>query len=155
MGRILVVGVGNTVMRDDGLGVYTLERVKEQELPANVDTVEAGTALMDALPDLKPYDKVIFIDAVQSDSEGVHTMRLLDFKGQLDSSFNAHEMGIEETLRMRLLEDKVLPEIVIMGIKPEKIEFGTELSDNVASKIPELAEAVLDEIINTAQNSVL
>ena len=55
-------------------------------------------------------------------------------------------MGIEEALRLQLLADGKLPEIVIMGLKPGQIEMSTELSDEVASRIPELVEAVLDEI---------
>ena len=151
MGRILVVGVGNTIMKDDGLGVHALEKIKTEELPENVDIIEAGTALIDALPDLSGYDKVIFIDAVQKEGDTIHIVKYPASGALPDRGLTAHEMGIEETLRMKLLTEGSLPEIVIMGVKPEQIEFGTELSENVASKIPELADAVLNEILQTAQ----
>ena len=75
MGRVLIVGVGNTIMGDDGLGVYALNQLKSRELPEYVDTLEAGTALLDALPDLKNYDKMVLIDAVAADSRKVCVAR--------------------------------------------------------------------------------
>jgi len=146
MGNILVVGVGNTVMRDDGLGVHALEEIRSRELPEHVDTIEAGTALIDALPDLREYRKVIFIDAVQKEGDEIHIVRNPASESLPEGGFTAHEMGIDETLRIKLLTEGSLPEIVIMGLKPEKIEFGTELSEKIASQIPELVDAVFDEI---------
>lgn len=146
MGDILVVGVGNTVMRDDGLGVHALEEIRSRELPGHVDTIEAGTALIDALPGLGEYKKVIFIDAVQEEGDGIHVVKNPASESLPEGGFTAHEMGIEETLRIKLLTEGSLPEIVIIGLKPEKIEFGIELSEKVTSQIPELVDAVFDEI---------
>lgn len=146
MGRILIVGVGNTVMRDDGLGVRALDELKRRELPDYVDTVEAGTALLDALPDLKKYDKMVLIDAVAADGHSVSVLRNPAASQLPQMPLSLHEMGIEEALRLRLLVDGKLPEIVIIGLKPKRIEIGTELSDEVASKIPDLVEAVFSEI---------
>ena len=146
MGRILVVGVGNTIMADDGLGVRALDDLKSRPLPDHVDTLEAGTALLDALPDLRKYDKVVLIDAVASDGRTVSILRNLASSELPQRGLSLHEMGIGEALRLRLLIDGKLPEIVIMGLKPRRIQMGTELSDEVASEIPELVEAVLKEI---------
>lgn len=155
MERVLVVGVGNTVMKDDGLGVHALEELRRRGLPGYVDTVEAGTALLDALPDLCEYGKVVFLDAVRKEGEGIHTVRNHTYGVLPERGCTAHEMGIEETLRITLLTEGVLPETVIMGVTPEKIEFGTGLSENVAAKIPALADAVLEEITNKERNPVL
>ncbi len=148
MGRILVVGVGNTIMADDGLGVRALDELKAGDLPDNVDTVEAGTALEDALPDLTNYDKVILIDAVAADGKGgtVSVVRNPPVSPLPEISLSLHDMGISEALRLRLLLDGKLPEIVVMGLRPRRIEMSTELSDEVTSEIPELVAAVLDEI---------
>lgn len=146
MGRILVVGVGNTIMADDGLGVRALSELKLKELPDYVDTVEAGTALLDALPDLNNYDKVILIDAVAADGRSVCVLRNPLSSGLPERGLSLHEMGIQEALRLHLLVDGKLPEIVVMGLNPKRMEMGTELSPEVAAKIPELVSAVLDEI---------
>jgi len=146
MGRILVVGVGNTIMADDGLGVRALSELKLKELPDYVDTVEAGTALLDALPDLNNYDKVILIDAVAADGRSVCVLRNPLSSELPQRGLSLHEMGIQEALRLHLLVDGKLPEIVVMGLNPKRMEMGTELSPEVAAKIPELVNAVLDEI---------
>lgn len=146
MGRILVVGVGNTIMADDGLGVRALSELKLKELPDYVDTVEAGTALLDALPDLNNYDKVILIDAVAADGRSVCVLRNPLSSELPERGLSLHEMGIQEALRLHLLVDGKLPEIVVMGLNPKRMEMGTELSPEVAAKIPELVSAVLDEI---------
>lgn len=146
MGRILVVGVGNTIMGDDGLGVRALSELKAKGLPDYVDTVEAGTALLDALPDLDKYDKVILIDAVAADGQSVCVLRNPLSAELPEQGLSLHEMGIQEALRVHLLVDGKLPEIVVMGLSPQRVEMGTELSPEVAAKIPELVSAVLDEI---------
>jgi hydrogenase maturation protease len=146
MHRILVVGVGNTIMADDGLGVRALESLTSRPLPDHVDTLEAGTALLDALPDLSEYDKVVLIDAVASDGQTVTVLRNVAASGLPRPGLSLHEMGIAEALRLRLLADGKLPEIVVMGLKPRQIGMSTELSDEVEAEIPELVSAVLDEI---------
>ena len=146
MGNILVVGVGNTIMGDDGLGVRALDELKSRPLPHGVDTLEAGTALVDALPDLTRYDKVVFLDAVAADGRSVQIVREPAVSGFPPSGLSLHEMGIAEALRLQLLVDGELPEIVVMGLKPKRIGMGTELSPDVAAGIPQLVTAVLDEI---------
>ena len=148
MGKILVVGVGNTIMADDGLGVRALDELESGGLPDHVDTVEAGTALEDALPDLTKYDKVILIDAVAADGNGetVSVLRDPPVSQLPQRGLSQHEMGISEALRLRLLLDGELPEVVVMGLTPRRIEMSTELSDEVTSEIPELVAAILDEI---------
>ncbi len=146
MGRTLVVGVGNTVMGDDGLGVRALESLRERELPACVDTLEAGTALLDALPKLEHYDKVILIDAVAGNTDGVEVVRDPVGTGVPGRGFSLHDLGIQEALKLILLEKGSLPEVVIMGLGPESIGFGTELSNEVRSGIPKLVDAVMNEI---------
>jgi hydrogenase maturation protease len=146
MDRVLVVGVGNSIMGDDGLGVRAVDELRLRDLPDYVDTLDAGTALLDALPDLKEYDKVVLIDAVAADGDGVTILRNPSPSKLPQRALSLHEVGIGEALSLQLLVDGKLPEVVIIGLKPRRIEIGTGLSDEVASKVPELVEAVLDEI---------
>lgn len=146
MGKTLVVGVGSSLMGDDGLGVHALQALRARGVPAGVDTVEAASAVLDALPDLRPYEKVILLDAVAADSEGVQVIRGLSGLGLARGALSAHQLGIEEALQARLLLEGSLPEIVIMGLRPRRIQFSTELSEEVATGIGGLVEAVLAEV---------
>ncbi len=146
MGRILIVGVGNILMGDDGLGVYALDRVRSRALPGSVDTLEGGKSLIHALPDLTGYEKLILLDAVETDEDGVVVIRNLEFAGPPHNAISLHELGVEEALRLILFETGHLPEVVIIGVRPEKIAFGMELSVVTSARIDRLADTVMDEI---------
>jgi hydrogenase maturation protease len=146
MARILIVGVGNTLMGDDGLGVHALELVRSKELPSGVDTLERDKSLIHALPDLTGYEKLILLDAVVTDEDGVVVIRNPEFAGPLHHAISLHELGIEEALKLLFLEMGYLPEVVIMGVRPEKIAFGMELSAVTYAKTQRLADTVMDEI---------
>ena len=146
MGRILIVGVGNTLMGDDGLGVHALELVRSRELPGGVDTLEGGKSLIHALPDLTGYEKVILLDAVETDEDGVVVIRNPALDGSLHSAISLHELGIEEALRLILVETGHLPEVVIMGARPEKVAFGMDLCAATSARTEKLADAVMKEI---------
>ena len=146
MGKTLVVGVGNSIMADDGLGVHALNELRSRELPGSVDTMEAGTAILDVLPDLIQYDKMILLDAAAADGPTVHKLRNPSCTQQPRPALSLHDIGVNEALGLRLLTDGRLPEIIVLGLKPRRIEPGTELSPEVASEISELVTAVLDEI---------
>ena len=133
-------------MRDDGLGVRALNELKTRSVPKHVDMIEAGTALLDALPDLKDYDKIVFIDAINTNCESVCILKNLSLSELPERGFSLHEMGIKESLNLSMMTEGTLPEVVVMGLAPKRIEMGTELSEEVASEIPKLVEAVLDEI---------
>lgn len=146
MGRTLIVGVGNTLMGDDGLGVHALNLVQSRELPGGVDTLEGGTSFIYALPDLTGYEKLILLDAVETDEDGVVVIRNPRFDGSQHHAISLHELGVEEALRLILVETGHLPEVVIMGARPENIAFGMELCAATSARIERLADSVMDEI---------
>ncbi len=146
IGRILIVGVGNTLMGDDGLGVYALDRVRSRALPGSVDTLEGGTSLIHTLPDLTGYEKLILLDAVKTDEDDVVVIRNLEFTGLPHNASSLHELGVEEALRLILFETRHLPELVIIGVRPEKIAFGMGLSAVTSARLDTLADTVMDEI---------
>jgi hydrogenase maturation protease len=144
--KLLVVGVGNTIMGDDGTGVCALRELQSKGLPDGVDVIEAGTALLDALPSLKPYSWMLILDAIESTSDQVVTIH-----DPLSTSLPAqilslHDVGIREALTITLLEQGFLPEVTVMGIRPERTAFVDELSENVAARLPALVEAASNEI---------
>ena len=146
MGRTLIAGVGNTLRGDDGLGVHALNLVRSRELPGGVDTLELGTSLIYALPDLTGYEKLILLDAVETDEEGVVVIRNPRFDFSQHSAISLHELGVEEALRTIYIETENLPEVVIMGARPETTGFGTELCTKTWARIEKLVDMLMDEI---------
>jgi hydrogenase maturation protease len=145
---ILVLGIGNILLRDEGVGVRVIERMREMPLPENVELVDGGTAGTDLLDVLAERRKVIIIDAMQSDCEPGAIVRFTadDLVRPDQSTMSLHELGIAETLIMTRQLGCEPREVVVFGIKPKNIDPGLELSKEIAALVPKLVELVLSEI---------
>ena len=144
--RIVVVGVGNLLLKDEGIGIHTVKALQEMELPPDVKIIDGGTA-----PDLIAYteagDKLIIIDAASAGGEPGTIYRFLpEDLSQNEGILSTHELGVEQNLRLMSLTGNRPGEIVIIGVEPGEIGWGTELSPGLQQKIPEIVEAVLREI---------
>jgi hydrogenase maturation protease len=145
--RIVVVGVGNLLLKDEGIGIHTVKSLQEIDLPQDVQIIDGGTS-----PDLIAYtkagDKLIIIDAAKAGGEPGTIYRfsprdLSQGKGNLVS---AHELGVAQNLKLMSLMGNEPGEIVIIGIEPKEIAWGTELSTELRQKVPEIVKVVLKEI---------
>lgn len=149
--KILVLGVGNLILRDDGVGVHVVNELKKQIQHPNIDLEEAITGGMNLLDLLLGYDKAIIIDAVKSDDSKNGEVRRIDI-GDFNTmhSCNPHDVSLIEAIEMakKLGEDRIPKEIIIIGIMMEKIpcEFGEDLSENIAAAVPKAVRLTLDEI---------
>ncbi len=145
--RIVVIGVGNLLLKDEGIGIHAVQALQEQELPADVKLVDGGTS-----PDLIAYtragDKLIIVDAARAGGEPgtIYRFKPQDLADERASLASAHEMGVVENLKLMSLAGNEPKEIVIIGIEPGEIEFGTELSPGLQQKLPQIVEVVLKEM---------
>ena len=145
--RITVVGVGNLLLRDEGIGVHIAHALQQIDIPHNVKIVDGGTS-----PDLPYYlenvDKLIIIDAVKTGGQPgtIYRFHPHDMDIESEGSISLHELGLEQSLRMMRLTGTEPKETVIIGIEPKEIDWGTELSAELQQKIPEIINIVLNEI---------
>ena len=145
--RIVVIGVGNLLLKDEGIGIHAVQALQEQGLPADVKLVDGGTS-----PDLIAYtragDKLIIVDAAKAGGEpgSVYRFKPEDLADDRAVLASAHEMGVVENLRLIRLSGNEPRETVIIGIEPCKIEYGTELSPELRKKLPKIVETVMKEI---------
>ena len=145
--RITVVGVGNLLLKDEGIGAHTTHALQQIDIPHNVKIVDGGTS-----PDLPYYlenvDKLIIIDAVKTGGQPGTIYRFHPYDMDIESEgiISLHELGLEQSLRMMRLTGNTPKETVIIGIEPKEINWGTELSAELQQKIPEIINAVLNEI---------
>jgi len=149
--KILVLGVGNLILRDDGVGVHVVNELKTQIQHPNIDLEEAITGGMNLLDLLLGYDKAIIIDAVKSDDSKNGEVKRIDIRDfNTMHSCNPHDVSLIEAIEMakKLGEDRIPKEIIIIGIMMEKIpcEFGENLSENIAAAVPKAVRLTLDEI---------
>jgi len=144
--KCVILGVGNLLLKDEGIGVHIAQALQKMPLPDGVEVVDGGTS-----PDL-PYlvegaDKLIVVDAVQAGGEPGSIYRLTpeDVAARPDALLSAHQMDLLASLRtMRL--DGGPKEMVIIGVEPREIGWGLELSPELKEKLPQIVQAVLTEV---------
>jgi len=144
----LVLGVGNILRRDDGVGVRVVEAMKSRELPGNVELLDGGMASVDLLGSLIHRDKVIIIDAARYGNEPgtLYRFTVDDVMGQGQSLTSLHQVGVFEMLTMARHLGCAPKEVVILGVESGEVDWGSELSPEVAGVVPEVVELVLAEL---------
>ena len=145
---ILVLGIGNILLRDEGVGVRVIERMQGMPLPDDVELVDGGTAGADLLDVLAERRKVIVIDAVQAEAEPGTVLRFTaDELVQPEGvGMSLHELGLGEALTMTRQLGCAPKDVVVFGIKPKDTGSGLELSEEVEASVPKVVELILPEI---------
>ena len=146
---VLVLGVGNILLGDEGIGVHVVRELEKKKLPGNVELMDAGTALFSIVHLLEKRKKVIVIDAAKGGGKPGTIYRILpsQIKNEHNRILSMHEMGLRECLAI-LEYEELFQNIVIIGVEPDSIDWGIQLSSRLQQKLPEIIGAVLSEISN-------
>jgi hydrogenase maturation protease len=147
---ILVLGIGNTVMSDDGVGPKVVQRLlKEYQLPAFVDVMDGGTLGLDILPRLEGVNRLLIVDALETGMSPGTCIRLTgdEIPFALETKISPHQMGLKDLLSVsHLMEGQLPEEMVLIGVQPESIEMDTELSPVVEAEMDKLLTLVIEEL---------
>ena len=150
MTETLVLGLGNILLRDEGVGVRVVERLLEQyDFPEGVRVMDGGTLGLDLLPFLEEASRLLVIDAVQSRKPPGTLVRLVgdEIPIFLDASkVSPHQEGLQDLLAVALLKGYLPDEVVFWGAQIASLGVGLELSEAVAEQVDALAEKVLVEL---------
>lgn len=149
--KIVVAGVGNLLMHDDGVGLHAIALLREDP-PSNVLLAQVGTAALHAQDIFEEADLVIVIDAVkaQGDPGEIYYFDLED--AQTDNVHSLHDLGIGGVIKLIPADKR--PRVVVVGVEPEIIDYGMELSPAVTAALPKVAETVRG-IIDKSKNMSL
>jgi hydrogenase maturation protease len=147
--RIVVLGVGNILLTDEGVGVRTIERLlAEYDFPPEVVVLDGGTASMEMLEDLENLDGLIVVDAVFANQAVGEVVKLVDdevpafFRRRL----SPHQIGLSDVLASLELVEREPKKMIVIGVKPVSIELGLELTPTVSARVPQLMEMVLESL---------
>ncbi len=147
--RIVVLALGNLLRRDEGLGIRALQRLQETcELPERVLLVDGGTLGLELLSYLEDADRLLILDAALTDGPAGTLLRATgdDIPAFLGIRTSPHEVGLADLLAVAHLRGVAPDEIVLLGMQPDTIELGWELSPSVAAHLPALVEAAVAEL---------
>jgi hydrogenase maturation protease len=145
---ILILGIGNILLRDEGVGVRVVEAMAKIKLPPQVEILDGGTGGADLVDVVANRDKVIVVDAMNADSPPgtVYRMAPDDLLEEREASVSLHEIGLMETLHMARLLDCSPGEVVIFGVQPKEVRFDVSLTKEIEDVIPKVIRLILAEL---------
>ena len=141
---ILVMGVGNYLMGDEGIGVHIIQEMSKIQFPGYVDILDGGTGGFLLLNCFEAYKTIIFIDATM-DGKPAGTISLIrpKFASDFPSALSVHDVGLKDMIEAVYLMDHI-PDIHLFTVSIEEINPMTiELNDKVQASIPEIIKQIL------------
>jgi hydrogenase maturation protease len=145
---ILVVGVGNLLVGDDGIGPRTIEALRERELPPGIDVLEGGTLGIDLVDLIVDRRKVVVVDAVTAGAEPgtIHRLEAEELAEVATSRVSLHDLGLVDAIRLSRFVGLPPERVVVLGVEPRDLRMGPGLSPEVEKALPDLVERVLEEV---------
>lgn len=146
---VLVLGVGNVLMKDEALGVRAVEELERRfRFPEGVDLVDGGTSGIELLSYIRGRDHLIVIDAVKSGHAPGTVVRIegQDVPAKFMTKISPHQLGISDVLATATISGNLPREMVLFGIEPKAIDLGLGLSDEVKRSLERLIGVVVDEL---------
>lgn len=147
--RIAIVGLGNPMRTDDAVGMLAVQRLRaDARLPKEVLVVEGGTLGLDLLHPLSGVTHLLALDAVEAGARPGMVLRFAgDDVASLPVSKSVHLLGFADLIGAMQLSGDAPQEVVVLGVQPQTIDWGTELTDRVQAALPELTEAALEQVM--------
>jgi hydrogenase maturation protease len=145
--RVVVLGVGNELLKDEGFGVHVARELAGRTFASPVEIIEAGT-VPDCWQGCEPISRLVVIDAVYGGSEPGAIYRFspedIEFETCLRTSI--HQLSFVDSLKLSEITGNKPEKTVIIGVEPKEVAWGTELSEELRNRIPDVVKIVLKEI---------
>ena len=149
--NVNILGVGATLMGDDGAGVAALETLSARPISPAITLYDAGLAVSDVLGGLDPDDPLIIIDAFRAGGEAgtIYKANLADMSPDglaPGLGISLHDISVLPALRIEAMIGRHFRNVTVFGIQPERIEWGEGLSPPVTAAMDKLIDAVLQHV---------
>lgn len=144
--EIVILGIGNILLKDEGIGVHVAHALQEMSLDEGVEVIDGGTS-PDIIPLVEGADKLIVIDAALGGEEPgtIYRFSPEDITIERAVLVSAHQMSFIENLKIMRGLGIEPREVVIIGVEPKVVDWGLELSPELQERIPEIVKAVWQE----------
>ncbi len=153
-GPLLVLGIGNVLLRDEGVGIRVIRELEalaergELDLPADTELLDGGTLGLDLLPRISDARALLLVDAIDiRDEPG--TIRILrgpEIQGASSGQASPHQVGIGDLIAAARLMGTLPDAVILVGVQPLEIAVGLELSPPVLAAVPRAVEAAIAAI---------
>ena len=147
--KVVVLGVGNIILADEGVGVRVVEALEQNyAMPESVVVIDAGTSGMEMLEDLSHLDFLLVVDAIAAGKPPGTLVKLADDEVPVffRRNLSPHGIGLSDVLASLEFMEAEPKETVILGVQPVSMELSTELTPTIAALVPELVAQVVSEL---------
>lgn len=147
--NILVLGIGNVLLMDEGVGVRAINELERRyRFSSEIELLDGGTAGIELLRHISGRDYLIIIDVVKS---GQSPGTVVRFEGEdvpavFRNRISPHQLGLSDLLAAAMLTDELPADIVLFGVEPASLDQGLDLSDTVEGSMNKLLQGVCDEL---------
>lgn len=150
--KILVVGVGNILLSDEGIGVRVIQELEKYPTAEDIELLDAGTDIFTIMSSDTSYRTIIVVDAIRGNKTPgtVFCYPVVEDLNVETDNNSIHQIQIVEALKLikRTIEKFHNTNIKLIGVEPAQIEYGVGLSTTIEQKVETLVELVKKEIKN-------
>jgi hydrogenase maturation protease len=145
---LLILGLGNVLCGDDGLGVAAVRRLQERyDFPEGVSVLDGGTLGLGLLPYIEDAERVILIDAIRDEGPAGSFVRLTgdDVGPAVANRLSVHQVGVVDLLDAARWTGHLPEALILLGLVPQSLELSIDLSPPLLSRLDDLVERVAEE----------
>jgi hydrogenase maturation protease len=146
--RLLILGIGNLLLGDEGVGVHIVRALQAEDLPPNTVALEVGTAFLDSIHEIEKADRIIVIDAMQA-GRAPGTVYRVPFEECAVPQRIASVHGFDLSRALFLAGRTSFPKVVVFGVEPARIDWGIAVSPEIQNALPNAVAAIKAEIAGT------
>jgi len=144
----VVIGIGNPLMGDDGIGLAALQRIQAWEFEPFVERVDGGTWGMNLLQFIEEARRLLVLDAIEA---GLDPGALVTLEGDeiprfLSTKLSPHQIDLREVLALAELRGTLPEEIVAIGLQPGRVEMSERLSPEVEARLDDVVESCVERL---------
>lgn len=149
--HVLVLGIGNVLMGDEGVGVHVVRQLGQMKLPENVECLDGGTGSFLLLEPMQQAKRVVLIDAtIDGNPAGTVTRLTPKFSSDYPKTLTAHDIGLKDLLDAAYFTGRGL-DVTLFAVSIDPLQgLGIELSPAIATRVPKIAATLTEELLATS-----
>ena len=147
--KIIVIGIGNSLVGDDGLGPKVVQKLQQEEWSEKILTLNGGTYPLNYLKELSQAQYVIAVDTIKGgNSVGtIYNFDLADIRSNINYNTNAHNYTLPQVIDLAQEMTFLPQQVIYYGIEPSNLNLSNQLSNPVKKASIKLIEKIKNQII--------
>lgn len=145
--NVLVLGLGNILLSDEGVGVRAVEELQRRyDCSDDVEIVDGGTVGFELLPYFDERSHILIVDAVKADNKPGTIVRIDDPPAYFRARTSPHQIGLADVMGLAAISDNLPQNIILLGMEPKRLATGLTLSREIEQNLSRLVDMVVTEL---------